>query len=298
MTTEHIRNEDIKIALIQTECTDDIHANLEKTIAFIREAAHSGAKIILLQELFAWPYFCQKVDDLYFKWAESVSGPIVTRMKEMAAELEVVIVVPFFEKRALGLYHNTAVVIDANGKLLGTYRKMHIPDDPGFHEKYYFAPGDLGYKTFSTQYGCIGILICWDQWYPEPARITAMMGANLLVYPTAIAYLPHEEGESFTQYLDAWQTIQKSHAIANGCYVASINRTGNEGNLSFWGHSFVCGPFGQIIAQADAKENIIYSHIIPSSLDRHRTTWPFFRDRRIDSYSQLTSRWLDENTDS
>ena len=291
-------NKHIKIALIQTGCTDDINANLDKTIAFIREASQSGAKVILLQELFAWPYFCQKVDDCYFKWAESISGPTVTRMSDVASELGVVIVVPFFEKRASGLYHNTAAVIDANGNILGHYRKMHIPDDPGFHEKYYFAPGDLGYQTFSTQYGKIGVLICWDQWYPESARITAMMGADLLVYPTAIASLPHEEGELSSQYCDAWQTIQKSHAIANGCYVASINRTGNEGDLSFWGHSFVCGPFGQIIAQADANENILYSDIQPSTLDRHRTTWPFFRDRRIDSYGQLTSRWIDKEKGS
>lgn len=291
-------NKHIKIALIQTDCTDDIKANLDKTFAFIREASQSGAKVILLQELFAWPYFCQTVDDSYFSWAESVSGPIVTRMSEMAAKLGVVVVVPFFEKRASGLYHNSAAVIDANGNLLGKYRKMHIPDDPGFHEKYYFSPGDLGYQTFSTQYGNIGVLICWDQWFPESARITAMMGADLLVYPTAIASLPHEEGVLSSEYRDAWQTIQKSHAIANGCYVASINRTGKEDDLSFWGHSFVCGPFGQIIAQADAKENIVFSQIQPSTLDSHRTTWPFFRDRRIDSYGQLTSRWLDKKNGS
>ncbi|MDG5766609.1 carbon-nitrogen hydrolase [Balneolales bacterium ANBcel1] len=284
------------IAMIQTPCGADIPANIRNTFEKIRDAAAGGSQIIILQELFAWPYFCREVDDRFFDWAEPVPGPLTFELEKLAEELEVVIVASLFEKRAAGLYHNTAVVIDADGRYAGKYRKMHIPEDPGFHEKYYFTPGDLGYSVFETRYGRIGVLICWDQWYPEAARITAMMGADLLVYPTAIASLPEEAGTVSDTYRDAWQTIQRSHAIANGCYVASVNRVGTEGSLSFWGHSFLCGPFGEVIAQGGGEEKIVTGEMAPSALDRHRTTWPFFRDRRTDTYQPVTSRWLDEDS--
>ncbi len=285
----------LSLALVQLPCSDDIEANMQNTMRRIREAAAKGAQIVILQELFAWPYFCREVDERFFDWAEAVPGPTTQRLEKLAGELEVVIVASLFEKRAAGLYHNTAVVIDADGSYLGKYRKMHIPEDPGFHEKYYFTPGDLGYSVFSTRYGRIGVLVCWDQWYPEAARITAMMGADILVYPTAIASLPEEEGELAERYRNAWQTIQKSHAIANGCYVASVNRTGTEGTLSFWGHSFVSGPFGEVLAEAGTDEAVVWCKADLQVLDRHRTTWPFFRDRRTDTYGPLASRWLDDD---
>ncbi|MFO8028826.1 MAG: carbon-nitrogen hydrolase [Cyclonatronaceae bacterium] len=285
----------VSLALIQLCCTGDICANKEKSLMRIREAARQGAQVIVLQELFAWPYFCREVDDRFFEWAESVPGPTTHQLENLARELQVVIVASLFEKRTAGLYHNTAAVMDADGSYLGKYRKMHIPEDPGFHEKYYFTPGDLGYSVFSTRFGRIGVLVCWDQWYPEAARITAMMGADILVYPTAIASLPEEAGEISQRYADAWQTIQKSHAIANGCYVASVNRTGNEGPLSFWGHSFVSGPFGEILAEGGPDEEIVFCRIQRDTLDRQRTTWPFFRDRRIDTYGPLNSRWLESD---
>ena len=284
----------VTLALIQTSCSDDIESNIRNTFQKIREAAADRAQVIILQELFAWPYFCREVDDRFFDWAEPVPGPMTGQLESLAGELGVVIVASLFEKRAPGIYHNTAAVIDADGKYLGKYRKMHIPEDPGFHEKYYFTPGDLGYSVFSTRYGKIGVLVCWDQWYPEAARITAMMGADLLVYPTAIAALPEESGEVAKSYLDAWQTIQKSHAIANGCFVASVNRTGTEERLAFWGHSFVSGPFGEVLVEGGTKEAVITCQIELPSLDRHRTTWPFFRDRRTDTYQPLVSRWLDD----
>jgi N-carbamoylputrescine amidase len=286
---------EVSLALVQTPCTDDIEANMEKTFRNIRDAAGLGAQVVILQELFAWPYFCRQVDDRFFSWAEAVPGPTTEKLGNLAGELGVVIVASLFEKRTAGLYHNTAAVIDADGKYLGKYRKMHIPEDPGFHEKYYFTPGDLGYSVFSTRFGRIGVLVCWDQWYPEAARITAMMGADILIYPTAIASLPEEAGEEAEKYRDAWQTIQKSHAIANGCYVASVNRTGIEGQLSFWGHSFVSGPFGEVLAEGGTNEEVVICRISPGSLDRHRTTWPFFRDRRTDSYDPVVSRWLDDD---
>ena len=280
------------VALIQTSCNDHIDNNLHHSEQKIRQAAAKGGNVIILQELFAWPYFCREVDNRFFAWAESIPGPVTGRMEKLAKELGVVIVVPLFEKRAAGLYHNTAVVIDADGTFLGKYRKMHIPEDPGFHEKYYFTPGDLGYKVFDTRFGRIGVLICWDQWFPEAARITALMGADLLIYPTAIASLPDEAGVLSEKYLRAWQTIQCSHAIANGCYVASVNRVGVEGNLSFWGRSYVSGPFGEILAEGGSDEEVVICSIDPDNLDIHRTTWPFIRDRRIDTYHPVTSRWI------
>ncbi|MDI6400899.1 carbon-nitrogen hydrolase [Balneolaceae bacterium ANBcel3] len=284
----------VTISLIQTHCTSDIEDNLSRTEQFIRQAAENGAQIILLQELFAWPYFCQEVHERFFDWAEPVPGPIIHRFESLARELEVVIVLPLFEKRTDGLYHNTAAVIDADGKYLGKYRKMHIPEDPGFHEKFYFTPGDLGYSVFKTRYATLGVLICWDQWYPEAARLTAMAGADLLIYPTAIASLPQEEGSVATSYIDAWQTIQRSHAIANGCFVASINRTGQENNLSFWGRSFVCNPMGTILAEASGDDEVLTTQIHRSEISTTRNSWPFFRDRRIDSYNAIVSRWIDD----
>lgn len=283
------------IALIQTACSNDTDRNLADSEKYIRQAASGGANVILLQELFAWPYFCREVDSRHFARAEPVPGPLTSRMQKLAAELGVVIVVPLFEKRTAGLYHNTAVVIDADGTFLGKYRKMHIPEDPGFHEKYYFTPGDHGYQVFDTRFGSIGVLICWDQWFPEAARLTALMGADLLVYPTAIATLPEEKGALSQKYLNAWQTIQQSHAIANGCYVASVNRVGIEGNLSFWGRSFVSGPFGEVLAEGGSDEEIVMCSIDPEKLDIHRTTWPFLRDRRIDTYHPIPSRWIGDN---
>ncbi len=284
----------VSVALIQSPCSEDIESNIENTTNLIRQAAEQGANIIVLQELFAWPYFCREIDDRYFDWAEPVPGPTTRRLEKPAADLQVVIVASLFEKRNPGIYHNTCAVIDADGTYLGKYRKMHIPEDPGFHEKYYFTPGDLGYRTFDTRFGRIGILICWDQWFPEAARITAMMGARLLIYPTAIASLPEEAGETALRYRNAWQTIQRSHGVANGCYVASTNRVGNESQLAFWGHSFISGPFGEILAEGGLDEQIVMSDIDLSSLDRHRTTWPFFRDRRPDSYNAIRSMWLDD----
>ncbi|MEX0679964.1 MAG: carbon-nitrogen hydrolase [Balneolales bacterium] len=284
----------VTLALIQSSCSNDIEKNLAFTSDQIRLAAQKGAQLILLQELFAWPYFCREVDERYFDWAEPVPGPTTEYLQKIAAENGVVIVASLFEKRSSGLFHNTAAVIDADGTYLGKYRKMHIPEDPGFYEKFYFTPGDLGYLTFHTRFCRIGVLICWDQWYPEAARITAMMGADLLVYPTAIGALPEEIGDDSEKYLEAWKTIQRSHAIANGCYVASVNRTGIEENLSFWGHSFVSGPFGDILSEGGEMEDMVMCQIDLSVMDRHRTTWPFFRDRRIETYKPVTSRWLDE----
>lgn len=281
------------IALLQYAAGSDPERNFSLCEGHIRDAARAGARIILLPELFAWPYFCREVDERFFEWAEAVPGPSTWRLEKLAGELEVVVVASLFEKRAPGIYHNTAVVIDADGRYLGKYRKMHIPEDPGFHEKYYFTPGDLGYSVFHTRYGRIGVLVCWDQWYPEAARLTAMMGADLLVYPTAIAALPDEAGSAARRYRHAWQTVQKSHAIANSCFVASINRTGTEGELTFWGHSFLCDPFGEVIAQADETEGIVSAVMDTGQIDRQRITWPFFRDRRIDTYGPLCNRWLD-----
>jgi len=283
----------VSIALLQSPCGPDIASNIETTKKQICEAADSGARIIILQELFAWPYFCREVDERYFEWAGAVPGKITETLGALAAKLEVVIIGSVFEKRADGIYHNTAAVLDADGQYLGKYRKMHIPEDPGFHEKFYFTPGDLGYSVFETRYARIGVLICWDQWFPEAARITAMMGADILVYPTAIASLPEEAGALSRQYLKAWQNIQKSHAIANGCYVASVNRVGTESQLTFWGNSFLCGPTGEIISNGGTHQEIVTGEMDRSVIDKHRTTWPFFRDRRIDSYQKITSRWLD-----
>jgi len=282
----------MKIALVQSSSSSDIEANLDSTESLIVSAAGEGAQIVALQELFHTPYFCREVDPKHFELAEPVPGPLTERLCRIAASHQVVIVAPMFERQAAGLYFNTSVVIDADGTLMGRYRKMHIPDDPGFYEKYYFTPGDSGYKVFNTRYGRIGTLICWDQWFPEAARITSMMGADLLLYPTAIATLPEEDEDDRRHFLEAWKTIQRSHAIANGCYVAAINRVGKEGGLSFWGNSFVAGPFGEIVAEAGSEERILLAELDLEKIESQRQTWPFFRDRRVDSYTPLEKRWL------
>jgi N-carbamoylputrescine amidase len=280
-----------RIALIQLANAADPRENLSRTLSAIRTAADQGARIVLLQELFNTQYFCRTVDAAHFALAESAEGPMVAAVSELARERGVVIVVPFFERRAPGLYHNTAAVIDADGTVLGLYRKMHIPEDPGFHEKYYFTPGDLGYRVFDTAFGKIGVLICWDQWYPEAARLTALQGAELLVYPTAIGTLSTESDADRDAYHDAWETIQRSHAVANGVFVASINRVGTEGGTTFWGRSFVAGPFGERLALAGMAEQILYADADFSAIDPQRRTWPFLRDRRIDSYEGILNRF-------
>jgi N-carbamoylputrescine amidase len=285
----------VHVAIIQQDCSTDPVRNLDKTVSNIREAANKGAQVVLLQELFNTTYFCQTVDESFFKWAQTIPGPITEKLTPLAKELKVVIVAPFFERRAPGIYHNSLVVIDADGTLLGRYRKKHIPDDPGFYEKYYFTPGEDEYQVFDTHYAKLGPLICWDQWYPEAARITALKGAEILVYPTAIGTLPGEDERLAWEFHDAWQTIQRSHAIANGCFVASINRSGKEGDVTFWGQSFVAGPFGQLLARAGRQEEVLVTAINLSHIEKQRQTWPFFRDRRIDTYNPILQRYIDKS---
>jgi N-carbamoylputrescine amidase len=286
----------VKIGLVQMSCTADVEQNLEKTITKIYEVAAQGAQIVCLQELFKSLYFCDVEDHANFLLGESIPGPTTERLSVLAAELGVVIVASLFEKRAPGLYHNTTAVLDADGSYLGKYRKMHIPDDPGYYEKFYFTPGDLGYKVFDTKFGKIGVLICWDQWYPEAARITSLMGAEILVYPTAIGWDVNEPDPAINkEQYNAWQTIQRSHSVANGVYVVSVNRVGREADQQFWGGSFVSNPFGSLmyLAPHDKEENAV----ITLDLDKteyYRTTWPYLRDRRIDSYSPILKRLIDE----
>lgn len=284
----------VHLGLIQHSCSADPEANVVKAIKLIEEAAKRGAQIILLQELFNTTYFCQTVDEKFFDWAQPVPGPVTEQLSQVAEELEVVIIAPFFERRAAGVYHNALVVIDADGTLLGRYRKKHIPDDPGFQEKYYFTPGDDDYQVFDTRYAKIGPLICWDQWYPEAARITALKGAEILVYPTAIGTLQDEDEQMEKEFHTAWQTVQRSHAIANGCFVAAINRVGTEGGITFWGKSFVAGPFGQMLGEAGREEEVLVEEIDRSEIEKQRQTWPFFRDRRIDTYEPILKRYIDE----
>lgn len=274
-------------------CSSNMEENQEKAVRLIRDAASSGAQIICLQELYKSLYFCQQFDDAHFSLAESIPGMGTTQLGKLANEFGVVIISSLFEKRTDGIYHNTAVVHDADGTLMGIYRKSHIPDDPGFFEKYYFTPGDTGYKVFDTKFGKIGVLICWDQWYPEAARITALKGAQILFYPTAIGTLPDEDSDVRQEYMEAWETIQRSHAIANGCYVASVNRVGTEGNITFWGDSFVAGPFGKYIARAGSDEEILIAECDLSAIDIQRRTWPYLRDRRIDNYKDILKRFID-----
>lgn len=283
----------VKIGIVQTSCSTDVNANIEKSVAYTILAAKAGAQIICHQEMYSTQYFCQGQDYENFKLAETIPGKSTEVFSKVAKEFGVVIIIPTFEKRAEGLYHNTVAVLDADGTLLGKYRKMHIPQDPGFDEKFYFTPGDLGYQTFITKFGKIGTLICWDQWYPEAARITAMMGAEIIFYPTAIGWDANEPKSIQAGQLDAWRTIQRAHAIANGCYVCAVNRVGIEKDLTFWGSSFVADPMGKILhASTSDKEEFAIVEVNLNKVDDARTHWPFFRDRRIDSYQDLTKRFL------
>jgi len=285
----------VNVGLVQMACTSDKQQNLQKAAEKVREAAQKGAKIICLQELFTSLYFCDVEDYDNFQLAEAIPGPSTDELSKLAAELKVVIIASLFEKRAQGVYHNTTAVLDADGVYLGKYRKMHIPDDPGFYEKFYFTPGDLGYKVFQTEYAKIGVLICWDQWYPEAARITALMGAEILFYPTAIGWATSQDDATNTEQYNAWQTIQRSHCVANGVHVVSVNRVGQEGELKFWGGSFISNPFGSVLYQAShTDEEVIVQEIDTAKTDYYRTHWPFMRDRRIDSYQPITKRLLDE----
>lgn len=284
----------VKVGLVQLSCTKDKEYNIQKTIESIRKAAQKGANIVCLQELFSSLYFCDVEEYENFKLAEPIPGKTTSMLEEIAKELGIVIIASMFEKRAHGLYFNTTAVIDADGIYLGKYRKMHIPDDPGYYEKFYFTPGDTGYMTFKTKFGRIGVLICWDQWYPEAARITALMGAEILFYPTAIGWAKSQDNETNTEQYNAWQTIQRSHAIANGVHVVSVNRTGEEGEMQFWGGSFVSNPFGTIMYQAPhLEEDINVIEIDLEKTDHYRTHWPYLRDRRIDSYQPITKRYID-----
>ena len=278
-------------------CTAKKEENLQKAVSRINEAAEKGAQIICLQELFTSLYFCDEENYENFKLAEPVPGPSTEVLCKVAAEKGVVVIASLFEKRTQGIYHNTTVVIDADGTCLGKYRKMHIPDDPSYYEKFYFTPGDLGYKVFKTRFGNAGVLICWDQWYPEAARITSLMGAEILFYPTAIGWATAQDEPTNIEQYNAWQTIQRSHAVANGVHVVSVNRVGLEQNgaMKFWGGSFISNPFGTILAQASHdKEEIIVQEIDTGKTDSYRTHWPFLRDRRIDSYQPITERFIDE----
>ena len=286
----------VSVGLIQMSCDIDPKLNLKKAITRIGEAARKGAQIVCLQELFRSQYFCQTEDIELFKLAETVPGPSTDELSRVARQKKVVIIASLFEKRAAGVYHNTAIIIDANGEITGKYRKMHIPDDPLYYEKFYFTPGDLGFQTHHTTYGEVGALVCWDQWFPEAARLTALGGAQLLFYPTAIGWLPEEKAEMNQAQHSAWETIQRGHAIANGVYVVAVNRVGQEGKLTFWGQSFVADPFGRIIAKASAnQEEVLVVDCDLDKIDETRQNWPFLRDRRIDFYSALSSRFLDEN---
>lgn len=287
----------INVGLVQMRCDHDPAANFTRAVDGIREAAGRGAHVVCLQELFRSQYFCQSEDHEFFKLAEPVPGPTTKTLGEVAEELEVVIIASLFEKRAEGLYHNTAAMIDADGSLLGKYRKMHIPDDPLFHEKFYFTPGDLGFKSWSTRHGKLGALICWDQWYPEGARLTTLQGAEILFYPTAIGWLPAEKDEYGAAQQDAWETMQRSHAIANGVFVVAVNRVGHEGDpaggIEFWGNSFVADPYGKVLARAGQDEEVLVVPCDMGLVDTARTHWPFLRDRRIEAYQDLSRRYID-----
>ncbi len=288
----------VTLGLVQQRASTDAAANLAHAIDGIRDAASRGAQVICLQELFRGPYFCQTEDHEFFKLAEPIPGPSTDALCKVAEELEVVIVASLFEKRAEGLYHNTAAIIDADGTYMGKYRKMHIPDDPQFMEKFYFTPGDLGFKVWNTRYARIGVLVCCDQWYPEGARLTALRGAEILFYPTAIGWLVPEKAEFGEAQADAWETMQRSHAIANGVFVCAVNRVGLEpgpnGGIEFWGRSFVSDPGGRILAKAGGGEETLVVPCDLGKVDVQRTHWPFLRDRRIDAYAEVTKRYIDD----
>jgi N-carbamoylputrescine amidase len=289
----------VKLGLIQTACTSNTQANLKKTLALLERAAKQGAQIICTQELFRSQYFCQSEDHKNFNLAEPIPGPSTQAFQKLARKHKVVIIASLFEKRAAGVYHNTAAIMDADGSLLGKYRKMHIPDDPLYYEKFYFTPGDLGFRAWQTCYGKIGVLVCWDQWYPEGARLTALQGAQILFYPTAIGWHPAEKKSLGAKQHGAWELIQRSHAVANGCYVAVANRIGHErpaggAGIEFWGQSFVSGTSGELLAKASPnQEEILVVPVDLNQVDTTRTHWPFLRDRRIDAYGGLTRRLID-----
>lgn len=289
----------LKIALLQTRCEENPQENLKHTLKLAEEAGSQGAKIICTNELFRSQYFCQSEDHKYFDLAEEIPGPSTEAFSAIARKYQAVVIASLFEKRASGLYHNTAVVIDADGSFLGLYRKMHIPDDPLYYEKFYFTPGDVGFKTWQTRYGKIGVLICWDQWYPEAARLTALQGAEILFYPTAIGWHPSEKEKYGRNQHGAWETIQRAHAVANGCYVAAINRVGLErpiggDGIEFWGQSFVAGTSGQILQKASVdQEEILYAELDMDDVNTTRVHWPFLRDRRIDAYGDIVRRFID-----
>ncbi len=282
----------LRIGLVQTHADDSAEENLQRTLGLIDEAAAQGANIVCLQELFLGPYFCQEEDHAEFDRAEPVPGPTTDVLAEKAREHGVVILASLFEKRAKGLYHNTLAVLDADGSYLGKYRKMHVPDDPRFYEKFYFAPGDLGFQAFDTRFGRIGTLVCWDQWYPEAARATALRGADVLFYPTAIGTW-HGEMELKEEQLRAWQAVQRGHAVANGVYTVAVNRVGTEEELDFWGHSFVFGPAGETVAELGEAEEVRVVEVDLERIEAQRRGWPFLRDRRVDAYGDLSRRFVD-----
>ena len=288
----------LKVGLVQLAMSADTSDNLARAIAGVREAARGGAAVVVLPELFRSRYFCQSEDAAQFALAEAVPGPSTETLGALARELKIVLVASLFEKRAAGLYHNTAAVLDADGAYLGKYRKMHIPDDPRYYEKYYFTPGDLGFKVFKTQSAQLGVLVCWDQWYPEAARLTAMQGAELLIYPTAIGWHPEEKAQYGERQHGAWETVQRGHAVANGCFVVAVNRTGFEpdprgsGGIEFWGQSFIAAPDGRVLVRAPQdREAVLVETIDLAEIDSVRAGWPFFRDRRIDAYADITKRF-------
>jgi N-carbamoylputrescine amidase len=294
MPYDHVQSRPVTIALVQMSCTEAKEPNVEKALTKIAEAAGKGANIVCLQELFTGPYFCQSEDHRWFAEAEPIPGPTSERLAAAAKKHGVVVVGSLFERRAPGLYHNTAVLFDTDGSQAGIYRKMHIPDDPLYYEKFYFTPGDLGFQSFDTKFGRVGVCVCWDQWYPEAARLTALTGAEIIFYPTAIGWLPAEKEEFGASQHNAWETMMRSHAIANGVFIAAPNRVGREGQLQFWGGSFVSDPNGNLLAKAGHdREEIVLVQCDLGLIDVVRTHWPFFRDRRIDAYGELTKRYRD-----
>ena len=285
----------INVGLIQMKCTDNPANNLDRSVQKIKSIADQGAQIICLQELFCSQYFCQSENHANFSLAEKIPGPITEKMSLLAKELCVVLIVPLFEKRSEGIYHNTAVVIDADGSIAGKYRKMHIPDDPLFYEKFYFTPGDTGFKSFATRYGRVGVLICWDQWFPEAARLTALSGADFIFYPTAIGFSEEDASEKNSQ-ADAWRTIQRSHAIANGVFTIAVNRVGKEDEIQFWGQSFASDPFGTVLVEGnDLDEEDLIAKCDLSLIEKTRQYWPFLRDRRVDAYENISKIFIDPN---
>jgi N-carbamoylputrescine amidase len=286
----------VVIGLPQRSCSEDIQRNREETIQAVHQAADAGAQIICLQELYSSPYFCQKVDPMFFDWAEPIRGPSFKAFSKVAEDRKLVIVVPFFERRAPGVYHNSAMIFDADGSLAGLYRKMHIPDDPQYYEKFYFTPGDAGFQSVRTRYARVGVLICWDQWFPEAARLTTLCGADIIFYPTAIGWLPVDSPSDHAAQLQAWMTVQRGHAIANGVFVAAANRVGLEGEpqtgIRFWGHSFVADPQGVVLKSASAEQETLIVECDLNRIEEVRRLWPFLRDRRVDAYRGIRERFL------